>query len=310
MVKTPTVILASYNGLPYLTELIDSLKHQTVPFACLIQDDGSTDGTVNVLKDLCTSDSPFSLSPLSGRHLGAAGNFLSLLSQTQGPVACCDQDDLWEINRLEKCMLALEDAEKRYGEETPILVHSDLSVIAEDGTLLHESFFRHQGWDPEARTLSKLLVQNNVTGAACLMNEPLRKLMAEHAVADNMFMHDWFFAQTASAFGQIVFVPESLVRYRQHGTNAIGASTHGIAGRFLEALRMPAAIRKRLKVNETEAICLLKSYTGILPEHQEKVIRDFLAISKAPKLKRPFLLKKGDYLMQSPITRLGQYLMT
>ncbi|MBQ6527386.1 MAG: glycosyltransferase family 2 protein [Clostridia bacterium] len=310
MVKTPTVLLATYNGLPYLSELLDSLKRQTIPFACLIQDDGSTDGTVDVLKDLCASDSRFSLSPLSGQHFGAAGNFLSLLSQTKGPVACCDQDDLWEENRLERCMQALEQTEKQYGGETPILVHSDLSVIAEDGTLLHESFFRHQGWDPKARSLSRLLVQNNVTGAACLMNEPLRKLIAEHAVADNMFMHDWFFAQTAAAFGRIVFVPESLVRYRQHGTNAIGASTHGTAGRFLEALRMPAVIRKRLKVNETEATCLLQSYAGILPEKQEKIIRDFLAISKAPKVKRPFLLKKGDYLMQSPVTRLGQYLMT
>ncbi len=310
MVKTPTVLLAVYNGLPYITELVDSLRKQTLPFTCLIQDDGSTDETMRFVRELTETDRRFRLSASSGQHLGAAGNFLSLLSQVEGPVACCDQDDLWEPERLALGMKALEEAEQRFGEETPILVHSDLSVIAEDGTLLHESFFRHQGWDPEATSLPRLLVQNNVTGTACILNEPLRKLIAEHAVSENMFMHDWFFAQTAAIFGQIVFVPRSLVRYRQHGGNAIGASSTGFAGRFLKALRMPAAVRKRLKVNETQAACLLNSYAGMLPPDKEKIIRTYLEISHAPKLKRPFLLKKGDYLMQSPLTRLGQYLMT
>ena len=53
-----------------------------------------------------------------------------------------------------------------------------------------------------------------------------------------------------------------------------------------------------------------KSYEGFLPKAQDEIIRGYLAIHNAPKRKRPFLLKKGDYLMQSPITRLGQYLMT
>ncbi|MBR0217340.1 MAG: glycosyltransferase family 2 protein [Clostridia bacterium] len=306
----PTVLLAAYNGLPYLKELIASLQNQTIPFSCLIQDDGSSDGTMDVLRKLTEEDSRFTLSRSCGQHLGAAANFLSLLQQSEGPVACCDQDDIWEPDRLELGMKALEEAEARLGKETPILVHSDLSVISEDGTLIHESFFRHQGWDPEARTLPRLLVQNNCTGCACLMNDPLRKLIAEHAVSENMFMHDWFFAQTAAIFGEIVFVPRSLVRYRQHGTNAIGASTSGFLGRFIKALQMPAAVKKRLKVNETQAACLLKSYGGFLPRKQEEIIRGYLAIPKVPKCKRPFLLKKGDYLMQSPITRLGQYLMT
>ena len=310
MVMKPTVLLAAYNGLPYLHELIGSLKRQTVPFSCLIQDDGSTDGTLEVLQSLTRSDPRFSLSASCGQHLGAAGNFLSLLSQVEGPAACCDQDDIWEPERLELGMKALEEAEARLGKETPILVHSDLSVISGDGALIHESFFRHQGWDPEAVSLPRLLVQNNVTGCACLMNDPLRRLIAGHAVRENMFMHDWFFAQTAAAFGAIVFVPRALVRYRQHGTNAIGASASGLTGRFLKALQMPATVRKRLKVNETQAECLLRSYEGVLSAEQEDIIRRFLAISKAPKYKRPFLLKKGDYLMQSPLTRLGQYLMT
>ena len=118
----PTVLLAAYNGLPYLKELIASLQNQTIPFSCLIQDDGSSDGTMDVLRKLTEEDSRFTLSAACGQHLGAAANFLSLLQQSEGPVACCDQDDIWEPDRLELGMKALEEAEARLGKGTPILV--------------------------------------------------------------------------------------------------------------------------------------------------------------------------------------------
>ena len=56
MVMKPTVLLAAYNGLPYLKELIASLQNQTIPFYCLIQDDGSSDGTMDVLRKLTEED--------------------------------------------------------------------------------------------------------------------------------------------------------------------------------------------------------------------------------------------------------------
>ena len=37
-------------------------------------------------------------------------------------------------------------------------------------------------------------------------------------------MHDWWLAMVAAAFGHIEFVPQSLVRYRQHGRNTLGAT--------------------------------------------------------------------------------------
>ena len=123
-------------------------------------------------------------------------------------------------------------------------------------------------------------------------------------------MHDWFIAQSAAAFGRILFVPEALVSYRQHGDNAIGASTRGMAGRLLRAVAMPSRAKARIRVNDTQAACLLESYGESLPAPQRKIIEDYLAIARRPKPLRPFLLQRGASLLQDPTLRLGQYLLT
>ena len=76
-------------------------------------------------------------------------------------------------------------------------------------------------------------------GCTVLLNRPLAEL-AGRADPAAVEMHDWFLAQTAAAFGHIVFLPEALVSYRQHGGNAIGASRRSLPGRVAEALRTPA----------------------------------------------------------------------
>ena len=305
-----SVLLAVYNGLPYLPEQLQSLSRQTVPFRLLVQDAGSTDGSADVLKDFAGSQPNVVFGANQGQHLGAPGNFLSMLQQTRGPAALCDQDDIWMPDRLEACLEALSRAEAQWGSDTPILVHSDLRVVSEDGSPIHESFFGHQKWNPEAASLQNLLVQNNVTGCSVLINEPLRQLASRHAKNSGIFMHDWFLAQTAAAFGHIVFVPRPLVSYRQHGDNAVGASTSGIPGRVLKALTMPEKAKKRILLNYTQAQSFLAYYGNALPDEAKNVVNRFLEIPRQPKWRRPGLLMRGNYLMQDPVLRLGQLLLT
>ena len=48
-----TVLLAAYNGAPYIEEQIRSILGQTLPpDQLLISDDGSTDGTMELLERL------------------------------------------------------------------------------------------------------------------------------------------------------------------------------------------------------------------------------------------------------------------
>ena len=216
VVKRVQVLLACYNGGPYLSRQLATLREQDDPwFSVLMQDDGSSDGTPFLLREAAGEDERFHLAEENGQRLGAVGNFWSLLRQSDGElIALCDQDDEWNSCRLSRCREALDQAEARYGADTPLLVHSDCRLIDGDGAPLAESFFRRQGWDPAATALSRLLVQNNVTGCTLMMNAPLRRLALQHGDPAKMYMHDWFLALTAAAFGQIVFIPDPLVRYR------------------------------------------------------------------------------------------------
>lgn len=305
-----SVLLAAYNGERFLPAQLASLQAQNhADFRVLWRDDGSFDGTAALLRAISQADGRFMASQAQQTHLGAIGSFLTLMQQDDAPYsALCDQDDVWHADKLSRCLSAMQAAEAQYGADTPLLVHHDCRVVDADGAMLHGSFFRHQGWDGSACALPRLLVQNNVTGCTCLMNAALRRLVAEHASAGALFMHDWFIALTAAAFGQIVFVDAPLLDYRQHGTNVMGASRTGLLRRGMKALSAPEHARERIALTYRYARMFRTAYGGTLPAEARAVIDGYLAIEGLPKLKRIAALQKGGYLMQSRITRAGQCL--
>ena len=102
LVKTE-VLLAACNGSRHLPELLDSLAAQTDPdFTVVMQDDGSEDDTPFLLREYSGRDSRFVFGKEQGQHLGAAGNFISLIRQSDADyVLLCDQDDIWEPFKIE-----------------------------------------------------------------------------------------------------------------------------------------------------------------------------------------------------------------
>lgn len=309
MVKTIQVLLACYNGEGYLPQQLLSLRRQDDPaFSVLLQDDGSTDQTPALLQ--AAADEGFHLAKDGGRHLGAAGNFLSLLAQcTADYAALCDQDDVWHPGRLSRCRQAMEQAEALRGADTPILVHSDARLVDGNGSTLHGSFFAHQGWDGSATSLQRLLVQNNVTGCTLMINAALRRLVVAHAPAEGLHMHDWFIALTAAAFGQIVFIPEPLVDYRQHSVNVMGASRAGLLRRACQALGQWQKGKARIALTYANARTFRQAYGNELPPAARQAVDGYLRTEHLCKPRRILAVQKGGYTMQSTITRLGQMLL-
>ena len=309
LVKT-AVLLTAFNGSVHLPGLLESLRTQSDPdFVVIMQDDGSTDDTPAILKDIAAQDNRFVFGSEQGKHLGAASNFLSLVRQADADCCLlCDQDDIWETEKIAVLKQALQDLEKEYGSSTPLLVHSDCSLIDEAGKKIGDSFFHHQGWDPGAVTLSRLLVQNNVTGCTLIMNRPLRDLIAAHAVAKDLFMHDWFIALTAASFGRIAFVDQPLTRYRQHEGNVIGASSQSLVARGLAALRNREDAKRRILLTYTHTKVFRKIYGKELPADALNTVEAYLSTQRMRKLPRVLAVRRMGCVMQSPVTRLGQIL--
>ena len=309
MVKT-SVLLTAYNGSIHLPVLLESLAAQTDrDFTVLMQDDGSTDETPSLLSAIAKQDSRFVFGNEQGKHLGAAGNFLSLLRQSDADyVLLCDQDDFWESDKIAVLKQAILDLEEQFGSETPLLVHSDCSLVNETGAPIGDSFFRHQGWSPSAVSLPELLVQNNVTGCTLIMNAALQKLVAGHAKARELFMHDWFIALTAASFGQIAFVDRPLTRYRQHEGNKIGASSQSLLARGIDALKNRSEAKRRILLTYTHTKVFRKLYGDELPAQAREITEAYLATQHMRKIPRVLAVRRIGCVMQSPMTRLGQIL--
>jgi rhamnosyltransferase len=208
----------------------------------LARDDGSTDGTPALLARLAREEPRLTVLGAPGR-LGVVGNFGALLEAARDAGASyvlpCDQDDVWRPDKLSRMLEAMAALEARHGAGAPLLVHSDLEVVDQELRTLHPSFLRHQGIRHEDRDpLQVLLVQNFVTGCASLLNAPLLDLALPLPAA--CLMHDWWIAQCAAAAGAVGFVPEALVRYRQHAANEVGAG-----GAFGNLKILSAAGRRR-----------------------------------------------------------------
>ena len=309
LVKT-AVLLTTFNGTSHLPGLLDSLRSQTDSgFIVLVQDDGSSDRTPDLLRETASADDRFVFGTEQGKHLGAAGNFISLVRQADTDYCLfCDQDDIWEPEKISVLKQAMLEQEALYGNDTPLLVHSDCSLIDETGTLLGDSFFRHQGWDPEALSLPRLLVQNNVTGCTMIMNRPLMRLVADHAKARDLFMHDWFIALTAASFGHIAFVDRPLTQYRQHTSNVIGASMESLLARGISALRNRKDAKRRILLTYTHTRVFQKLYGDELPAPARDIVAGYLATQRMRKISRVVAVRRMGCTMQSPVTRLGQLL--
>lgn len=223
MTGTVNILLSSYNGEKYIAEQLDSLLAQSYsPIFIHIRDDGSTDGTPVILEEYSNRYSAIKLDLNS--NIGAINSFFTLIKQADRQCdyfALCDQDDVWNTDKIELSVQKMQEAECCYGSGTPLLVHSDLAVVDEDLQPIASSFFKMQHMDSRRSQLNHLVVQNIVTGCTVLFNGALLDIIDNAPVG--VLMHDWWIALVASAFGKIVFLDQPTVKYRQHSNNVVGA---------------------------------------------------------------------------------------
>lgn len=213
------VLLATFNGAPYITSLIKSLLDQTFDqFKVLIHDDGSVDGTLDIINKYC-SLYPEKFECISdGVVYGSArDNFYHLIALSEADIIFfCDQDDIWEPDHVEDMVRVM------FGESSPLLVFSDLIVISSQGSILSESMFSYQKLLPDlAKNYRNLLCHNVVTGCAMAVNRSALEVC--EPFSNNAPMHDWWIALCVSRSGACRFLSKPTVRYRQHGSNNIGA---------------------------------------------------------------------------------------
>lgn len=109
--NSPTflVLVATCNGSPWLREQLDSVSGQEdVDLQILVSDDGSTDGTLDVLSAYARERPNVKILPSIRPSGSACANFLRLIRDADASqadyVALCDQDDIWHPSKLARAV--------------------------------------------------------------------------------------------------------------------------------------------------------------------------------------------------------------
>lgn len=113
--KMISLVMATYNGLEYISEQLDSLKNQTLlPDEVLIFDDKSTDGTYEYILKYIENHNLYNWNVYRNEeNKGYSLNFSGAIEAAQGDlIFLCDQDDIWYTNKIEKMVEIMESNEK------------------------------------------------------------------------------------------------------------------------------------------------------------------------------------------------------
>jgi hypothetical protein len=273
-----TVLLSTYNGVAWLPEQLASLAAQTHPWSLLWRDDGSTDGTLALMRQTQGTEAA------TGGRLGVLASFMALLREARGNVAFCDQDDVWRPEKLARGAAAVVgDAPALYCARQ-ILVDPKLRPLGESEVIRHAGF-------PAA------LTQNVAAGCTIVMNEAARRLVAASAPPPST-LHDWWsYLVVSAAGGRIVCDPEPTLLYRQHGGNAVGAPISRPRRALAAIRRGPGVFMDHLR----DHVAALQAPGAVLTDPARRVLRDTDAALRGGIARRLAVLRHPGLVRQTAI---------
>jgi glycosyltransferase involved in cell wall biosynthesis len=316
MHPTLDILMAVYNNEAYVTHQLQSIIEQTYPhFQIIIRDDQSTDRSFQLIEDFARLH-PGKIRLIRGeKNLGARGNFAALMQEsTADYIMFSDADDVWLPNKIEETLALMHKNEKIYGKTTPLLIHTDLTVVDKNLCTITPSFWNYSQIDPEhGLFLNRLLVQNVITGCTMLINRPLLELA--NPIPDPAIMHDWWIGLVASAFGCIDYVQKPTMLYRQHGKNNIGAKDKRSwvaclgQAKFFFQKKGREEIRGRLLRTILQAAEFLHRYGSQLSNEKRGIVRGYASFVRIGPLHKRYLFFKNRYFKNSFTQNAGMFLL-
>lgn len=109
-----SLVMSTYNGAQYIIEQLDSIKNQTRKVdEVIIIDDNSTDETFSIIKEYILKNDLDWIVKKNLINLGWKRNFFESIKMTTGDIVfLCDQDDIWDNNKIEYMAKCFEDNKK------------------------------------------------------------------------------------------------------------------------------------------------------------------------------------------------------
>lgn len=271
------VLMSTFNGEKYIREQLESLIQQVgIELSILVRDDGSSDGTVDILKEY---ESKNLLTWYSGENLKSAHSFFDLIQKASrfDYYAFCDQDDVWE---KEKLIRAIEKISK-INKNIPTMYFSKAMLFDENLNEIKEGVYPTHSY-----SFGTALLRNNVTGCTVVFNSKLMEY-AKKYTPNKVLMHDhWIYLLCLSLGGEVVYDPNSYIKYRQHANNVFGGRN-----RIIDLLKRSSFFSNK-GIRYKVAYELYQGYKNEIPVENLKTLEHLVNYKKSVRLKIKLILNK------------------
>jgi glycosyltransferase involved in cell wall biosynthesis len=254
-----SIVLCTFNGDRFLDVQMRSLRRQDGVAEILAVDDGSTDGTLGILRRHAAEDDRIKVC-VNASRLGVNRNFEHAVGLARSSwIALADQDDVWLPGKMARLRAAWDG-------EACLIHHATRKFCgAVPAAVPFPARERRKFFGSDLR---RLLYRNTVVGHTLLVRaETVRRLRPFPTDVP----YDWWIAVGAAAAGRIQYLDEYLVHYRIHDRN-----TYHPAGSRLARLRDEHGLR----LNLLRALALGPELT----EEQRDFVRSY----------REVLLRSGE----------------
>ncbi len=230
-----SVVMAAYNGRPFISQQIESILTQLGgDDELIVSVDPSSDGTYELLCDLSLADSRLQVYPGPGQ--GLVANFENAIKRTSGDIIfLSDQDDIWLRDKTAKVAKAFKES------GAAVVIH-DAEIVDGSGEVIEPSFFAWRNSEPG---YWRNIWKNSYIGCCMAFTAQLKDIILPFPA--KIPMHDQWIGLLAERKGGTYFLPDILLSYRRHGANA-SSDSHADIGQMLAwRWKIVRELRKRVR---------------------------------------------------------------
>ena len=215
------ILMCTYNGENFLEEQLDSIENQDYKnWTLYVNDDGSKDATLDILKRYQKKWGVKKLHIRRGPQKGFSQNFLQIITDKKIQADLyflSDQDDVWMPHKLSHTLQKLSKLDllkpTLYCARTTYVSSDAKKILGQSDLFLKPPSFRNA------------IVQSIAGGNTMAFNNALKKIVSQFKETE-IVSHDWWlYIVNELSEGKTLYDPESTILYRQHSRSLIGANT-------------------------------------------------------------------------------------
>jgi len=237
------VLLATYNGEPYVEEQLRSCSRNSISYTMHWSDDLSTDLTREIVRRNC-QELGITLREWHPRERqGVPGAFFRLIECVEADIYLfCDQDDVWQPGKIDATVEAIKSE-----LTSPILCFSDPWLFDSKNPSVRRRLSDLAGKPPDVLEESRMFMPICASGHTQGFTRSLRDIFLSHRLIarSHAWMHDvWMYNIAVACGGARMLCGAPTTLWRQHDNSATATIVEASTSKLVKHFRVTQYLRR------------------------------------------------------------------